>query len=182
MLTTEASVVFGKKSEAAQKIAELGREATRYKSEKNIDAAILCLEQMWELIHHSKAYWAKTLIRLPMYLQYAGRFPEAEKRFEELLALASIAAKESGKDHDLPELHIHFAESHFLYDVYDAMRIAYKKEKLIEQSNKYRMLAQDYSVSTRHFSEKIEAARFKQLEKHQAWCAEMQAIADKENS
>lgn len=180
MLSLKFSVVFAKKSEAEEKISTLGSQATQYRSENNLHAAILCLEEMWELIYKSKSYWAQSLVRLPKFLQQAGRFHDAEKRFQELIALAPIAAQESGKDHDLSEFYIPSLEHHFLYDVYDAMRIVYKREKQIEQSNKYKMLAQEHLAIAQGFSKKLQAARFKQLEEHRAWCEEMQSLADED--
>lgn len=175
MLTLTFSVVFGKKTDAEQKISALGSQATEYKSGNNLNAAILCLEEMWGLAYESKSYWAKSLIRLPKFLQQAGRFHDAEKRFQELIALAPIAAQESGKHHDLSEFYIPFEEHYFLYDVYEAMRIVYKREKQIECSNKYKALAQEHLSMAQSFGKQLEAARFKQLEKHRAWLKEMES-------
>lgn len=178
MLTLKFSLVFGKKSDAEQKISALGKQATQYSSENNLNAAILCLEQMWELAYEYKLYWAQSLVRLPKFLQQAGRFNDAEKRFEELIALAPIAAQESGKDHDLSELYIPSLEHHFLYDVYDAMRIVYKREKQIDYSKKYKILAQQHLAIAQDFSNQLQAVRLKQLEKHQTWLKEMESLAD----
>lgn len=175
MLTLTFSVVFGKKTDSEQKISALGKQATQYSGDNNLDAAILCLEQMWELIYESKSYYAQSLVRLPKFLQQAGRFHDAKRRFEELITLAPIAAQKYGKDHDFSELYIPSLEHHFLHDVYDAMRIVYKREKQIECSNKYKALAQEHLSMAQNFGKQLEAARFKQLEKHRAWLKEMES-------
>lgn len=146
------------------RIRYLGREATRLKSEGDIHQAVSCLEEIWVAVWDSSiGYDAKLLVRLPMYLQHAGRFSEAEQRFQTLLKVAEKYARKASKDHDLAELYAPFLENSFLHDVYHAMRIAYKRAKKTEVSNEYADLANKHYDIAQGYANRMQDVRDKQL-------------------
>lgn len=66
--------------------ASLLREATRFADAKNWDAAISCLREARSRMQVSPvSYPIKTWLRLPLYLQKAGRFQEAVDEFRRLI-------------------------------------------------------------------------------------------------
>ena len=84
-LTVQA--FFREKSAEEERGSELLKEATRKKAAKDIDGAILSLREAYPLLERSAAvYPIDTYLRLPLYLQRAGRFEEAQQEFQALLA------------------------------------------------------------------------------------------------
>jgi tetratricopeptide (TPR) repeat protein len=66
--------------------SDLLKEATAKKKAKDIDGAIRCLRQAYVLLEQSPiVYPIETYLRLPLYLQRAGRFEDAQREFQELL-------------------------------------------------------------------------------------------------
>lgn len=78
----------------------LGRQATAFKNEKDWDNAIRCLREMKVGMWVSPvSYGVQAWCRLPLVLQQAGRFEEAEREFEILIEeLPLLARKESHMD------------------------------------------------------------------------------------
>jgi tetratricopeptide (TPR) repeat protein len=69
------------------KLAELLREATAFKDQKDWDAALKALAEAKRLMLVSPVcYPAETWCKYPLYLQQAGRYEEAMAEFQFLLA------------------------------------------------------------------------------------------------
>lgn len=68
------------------KVAELLRQATAFKDQKDWDAALTALAEAKRLMLVSPvSYPAETWCKYPLYLQQAGRFEEAISEFQFLL-------------------------------------------------------------------------------------------------
>ena len=74
------------KGEEDEKIAELNRRATQFKDAKEWDKAIECLQKA-QLRMKKSPTWnpIESWLRLPLFLQQAGRFDEAMEQFDWLL-------------------------------------------------------------------------------------------------
>ncbi|WP_297813681.1 hypothetical protein [uncultured Methylophaga sp.] len=76
-------------------IRELGKSATQFKK-TDLNEAIACLEQMNRLLDEvSTEYSIETYLRLPLFLQQAGRMDEAELLFERLYKTRSHPVQRS---------------------------------------------------------------------------------------
>ncbi|WP_329007129.1 hypothetical protein [Pseudomonas aeruginosa] len=81
------------RSPEKEEAARLGREATALKSSGNLGGAIRCLQEVKRLMgSNPRGYTAQQWLRLPLYLQEAGRFDEAMEEFQELLASPLLLA------------------------------------------------------------------------------------------
>jgi hypothetical protein len=70
-----------------QKAAELLKEATQKKYDRDFDGAISCLRKAYELLARSATiYPIETYLRLPLYLQKSGRYKESLVEFKKLLS------------------------------------------------------------------------------------------------
>lgn len=161
----EINILFPR-NDNDQKISELNKQATQYSS-SDINKAIECLEVVWELIPNAMMnYGAKGYVRLPKFLQQAGRFDEAKQKFNELILLADYHAEQASKTHDLKEFYCPFCKELFLSEVYDAMRIVYKREKLMEDVEHFKKLSEFHYQESQKYGEQLDGARKKQLDQH----------------
>ena len=108
---------------------------------KKIDwnQGVVCLQEMNDLMRASRViYPVEYWIRLPVFLQSAGRFEEAMLEFERLLQeVEPRTNKEMG--HCTPTAIRYFC--HVAYErIYDKMRMVCKRQKLPEEESKYRKL------------------------------------------
>ncbi len=69
-----------------QKISNLHKKATAAIAEKNLEEAVAYLEEAQKLMAVEEGYPIERYLRLPNYLQQAGRMTDAEAIFKELLA------------------------------------------------------------------------------------------------
>jgi len=78
------------KTPSEERASELLKKATQLKDEQDIDGAVSCLREAYDLIDQSPIiYPTKTFLRLPLYLQQGGRYSEAVEEFTKLLNNAS---------------------------------------------------------------------------------------------
>jgi tetratricopeptide (TPR) repeat protein len=123
---------FTNKSDTEEQVAALHRQATQLKG-KDIGAEIECLRQARNLMRKSGAFWdAGSSVRLPLYLQQAGRFDEAMSEFQALL---------DGVDERIRGAFSHLTEkaqkalAHAERGViYDKMRVACTRQKMTEKA------------------------------------------------
>jgi len=123
-------IVVRKNTDAEDKIRDLNKEATQLSKNKEWDEAIECLEESQKLslkIHVE--YPIKHYLRLPLFLQQAGRFDESRVEFKRLIASTKR------RMHRKPK---HYGEAAWeasmhaeLAAIYDKMRLACKREKLL---------------------------------------------------
>lgn len=70
-------------------ISDLSKKATQLSKHNDLDSAINCLQQANDLMAKaSLIYTIESRLRLPIYLQQAGRYTEAKAEFENLLMAA----------------------------------------------------------------------------------------------
>lgn len=135
--------------------AELLREATRLKSEKDWNGAI-------EALKKADARTGTVGVRLPLYLQQAGRFEEAMAGFNKLLAEVESQAAKNFSHH--PERFwkgfSYFPRS----NIYDKMRLACKRQKLPEEAGKYEALRDEFLEKHEKFSREFDNWHRKDLE------------------
>lgn len=144
---------FTKPSPVAERIAELNRAATRYKDEKDWDKAIACLREASDLTPKSNmSYAAEHYTRLPLFLQQGGRFEEAMQEFESLLAsVPGIIAKEFAHQNKTTRTMLEHA---YYYTIYDKMRLACKRQKLIDKAAEYEALYNEHKAKHAKMLEK----------------------------
>lgn len=139
---TEIPPVF---SETDQKIADLHREATRYKG-SDWDKAIGLLQEAAELMRKNNTnHLMQQWLRLPLLLQQAGRFDEAMQEFERLLTeVRPKAERELGAYFDLK--HIECRTHLDCSRIYDKMRLACKRQKLNDKAQEYQSLFEHHKL------------------------------------
>ena len=123
-----------------QRIAALHRQATEHKDNKEWDKAVTCLREAERLKGNVlTVYPVKHSLRLPLFLQQAGRFDEAMREFQALLdgTEARIARQFSHqkKTEQTKIVHADYA------DIYKAMSTACKREKRMDLVEKYQNLS-----------------------------------------
>ena len=121
-------------SENTLRIRELSKWATAYHNAE-INKAIKCLEEVWVICFNSLSdFDLQKLLRLPKFLQEAGRFIESKDKFQQLIDIADTYNYFVCDSHDLTEFYFAASKNNFLAEIYDAMRIVYKREKQIDIS------------------------------------------------
>lgn len=115
--------------------AALLREATRLRT-INMDAAIACLRRFNEMGAMSAD--VKNYLRLPLYLQKAGRFEEAKREFQ-LLLDTSKAVVDASFSHQSESVRTMLYHAR-LYTIYDKMRLVYEREGLRDIAEEYSKL------------------------------------------
>lgn len=129
------------KTQSEERASELLKEATRLKDEQDIDGAVSCLREAYDLINQSPIiYPTKTFLRLPLYLQQGGRYREAIHEFTRLLdnAPERIAGEFS---------HIAKKEQNGLLamdrsTIFDKMRLAAQREKEYSNASYFQILSE----------------------------------------
>jgi tetratricopeptide (TPR) repeat protein len=128
------------KSESEERAGELLKEATQKKNNDDWNGAINCLREAYKQIAQTKiSYPIETYLRLPLYLQQAGRYTESFDEFEKLLKnLPAKIAKEFS--------HISKQEQDGLIAmeasvIYDKMRLASQRENQFTYSVYYQILS-----------------------------------------
>ena len=127
-----------------QRIAALHREATELKGKKEWDKAIACLQEAERLKPKvTTIYPVKHALRLPLFLQQAGRFDEAMQEFQKLLdgTEARIAHQFS---HQKKTVQKKLAHADYA-DIYKTMCTACKREKRFEQVQEYTKLFEHHT-------------------------------------
>lgn len=157
----EAKIIVSEGSLIDKEISELEKEATTH-AVKDWDKAIACLEQV--KILKKKAgftYSFKSYLRLPDYLQQAGRMEDALIEFEELISetpdrvFASIIDK---KEYSL-ELKKEIQkqqEYQQLSEIYKKMALTYKREKQEYQQEYYNDLHEDFEEKSEELAYSID--------------------------
>ncbi len=119
-----------------EELEELHREATAAKKAKDWDRAIDCLRKANDRAG-AEDFGS---MRLPLFLQQAGRFDEAMLEFKQLLAGVENFV-ELALAHATPTARRAAVASH-RFRIYDKMRLACQREKRIEDAAHYTALYQ----------------------------------------
>ena len=146
--------------EKDEEISSLNRQATEHFGNKEFGQAIECLEKAQELMRKSLiSFPIETYLRLPLYLQQAGRFDEAMQKFEKLLHEVD-ERNEVAYSHRPKFIQEGLAYSDYR-TIYDKMRLACKRQKLPDEAAKYETLSnkfddkhQKFMVKARKYDEK----------------------------
>lgn len=110
----ETQMHIREKTEVEQRIWKLNKQATELKG-VDWDTAITCLAEAQKMRPHVPTkYTIAEYLRLPVFLQQAGRMAEAEVEFKKLLS--------------------QFDRAHEIQAIYDKMRMAYQREKRFDEA------------------------------------------------
>ena len=109
------------------KADELLRKATAYKKAGQWDKAISSLRKAYAVLGKSIAHYPlETALRLPLYLQQAGRYEEAQQEFERLLSSVDkwVAIMVGDRDDQYQWIVLSYRNK-----IEDKMRLAEKREQ-----------------------------------------------------
>ena len=128
------------KTASEEKSSELLKEATQRKNDKDLGGAITCLREAYKLMAQSSiSYPIETYLRLPLYLQQAGRYEESIIEFERLLRNSpDKIAKEFGYITKQKQKGFSAMEC---AAIYDKMRLASQREKYFSHAVYYQLLS-----------------------------------------
>ena len=132
-----------------------GKLATKH-AKDDIDLSISYLEKIWQVAMQTDYFASvKQLERLPKYLQKAGRFSEARQRCFELLALLPARAEQSWGHHRYGRIMVDWGLSLEKMELYDCLRMIYKREKNSDKEQYYTELRDAERASIDKLQSKI---------------------------
>ena len=136
-----------------QRAQELLKEATAKHDRKDFFGAIACLKEAYGLSRQSSViHPAETYLRLPLYLQKAGRFDDAMKEFGALLDVISGRVLQEFDHQDATiQLSLIAMNRHIIYD---KMRVACKREKKTKLVAVYGLLSLASWCEGLHYQER----------------------------
>jgi len=128
------------KTDSEEKSSDLLKEATKKKNEKDLDGAVACLREAYKLMAQSSiSYPVETYLRLPLYLQQAGRYKESIVEFETLLRNSpDKIAREFSNITKKKQKGLSAMEC---AAIYDKMRLASQREKYFSHAVYYQVLS-----------------------------------------
>lgn len=134
-----------------EELRRLNREATEAKKIKDWERAVVCLQLARERMRDSTcSHTLESWLRLPIFLQQAGRFDEAMAEFN-LLIQDTKPRIDRELAHALPYAR-RFSIASSLMRIYDKMRLACQREKLPRETERYAKM----SEQQRDIREKLE--------------------------
>lgn len=107
------------------------RESTAAKEAGNMGGAIDLLRQFWLVVPFGSGYGVEAYLKLPMYLQQAGRRDEAWRALNELMT-GYVLPTAKLNDECLPMMHS---------EIYDKMRLFWQREGESSLAVKYGILS-----------------------------------------
>ena len=152
-----------------KEVSDYGKLATQY-SNTDINLAITYLEKIWE-INNTTDYDADLaqLVRLPKFLQQAGRFDEALVRCDELLDSSVDRMTARWSFHRLGSI----IKDYFLAldraAIYKCIALIYKREKNKEKSAYYKELENQQFAIADSLNQEIKILEDKELQVYQDW-------------
>ncbi len=152
-----------------KEVSDYGKLATQY-SNTDINLAITYLEKIWE-INNTTDYDADLaqLVRLPKFLQQAGRFDEALVRCDELLNSSVDRMTARWSFHRLGSI----IKDYFLAldraAIYKCIALIYKREKNKEKSAYYKELENQQFAIADSLNQEIKILEDKELQVYQDW-------------
>lgn len=163
-------IILGKGGHPRYKeVSDYGKLATQY-SNTDINLAITYLEKIWE-INNTTDYDADLaqLVRLPKFLQQAGRFDEALVRCDELLDSSVDRMTARWSFHRLGSI----IKDYFLAldraAIYKCIALIYKREKNKEKSAYYKELENQQFAIADSLNQEIKILEDKELQVYQDW-------------
>jgi hypothetical protein len=132
-----------RKNPIDERIAALHRKATRYK-EEDWNKAVACLQEATDLMRrHGGGYGIERWLRLPVFLQQAGCFTEAEKEFMRLIKETPARVKRESHP-GVSANRLEYREHLDLKHIYNKMRMAYKREKRPIETAQYAAMSLEH--------------------------------------
>jgi tetratricopeptide (TPR) repeat protein len=123
-------------------ISTLHKNATAYKNAGDIENAISLLYQAKLLANQNPISCPiDSWLRLPLFLQQAGRFNEAMAEFNDLLENPPITRE---KDSPLEPLVLEMLTHADMCAIYDKMRLACDRENRFKESEQYEKLSKKH--------------------------------------
>lgn len=146
-------------------IAELNREATRHKDEKNWPAALSCLFKAKELTANEYQDVQQRL-RLPLFLQQAGFFDAAKHELQYLWEHTDhfISLEASGRQN--LRLQKAFLKNLYLERLFDKARLIYQREKQTDQAAQCQALSEQYQSKRLEANEALTQAQEQKRQTH----------------
>lgn len=138
---------------ADERIDDLHREATTHKK-TDLNKAIACLVDAKNLMYGKDDRMIEQWLRLPLFLQQAGRFDEAMEQFEELLDMVR-PRNERRLSFLNNTTHVELAICSDKMRIYDKMKLACKREKLTDKASFYAGLYDDCLALREELSVKL---------------------------
>lgn len=176
VVTLKYEVSVRERTASEERASELLKLATQKKNEKDLDGAITCLRQAYNLMAQSNlSYPIETYLRLPLYLQQAGHYTDSIAEFERLLrnAPAKIAKDFS----HISEQEQNGLSAMQLSAIYDKMRLASQRQKQFTHAVYYQMLSDgNTALGLKLQKREEELDRFKVCE---SWTGKIQALLKK---
>ncbi|MFZ5466611.1 MAG: hypothetical protein ACOZAI_05050 [Pseudomonadota bacterium] len=122
------------------RISTLNKEATTLNKEGHVEAAIERLIECKALMQHSTtSYSTKAWLRLPLFMQKAGRFDEAMVEFTWLIG---TTVERIGRHYSHQPRGVRaYLEHAELAEIHEAMALACKREKRPADTERYANLA-----------------------------------------
>lgn len=148
------------------RIATLSREATTHK-DVNWNVGVTCLQEAAHLMRNSDYYDMSKMLRLPVFLQQAGRFEEAMEEFERLLADAKPIAQKEMANTNLPTAAKRHTHLYYL-QIYDKMRTVCKRQKLKDKAEEYRALSEKHKLVYEELTRVVDIERQAQRDAYKA--------------
>lgn len=150
-----------------EETAELHREATRLKDAGDWDGAVAALQKAQERMRKSNfSHTTESWVRLPLFLQQAGRFEEAMTEFNRLLdEVDDLMAKEFS--HQPERFWAGFAYYPRVV-IYNKMKVACKRQKLPDDAAKYEALRDEYRDKHEKFNKKFDTWHRKDMARKSA--------------
>jgi hypothetical protein len=139
-LTITSHVFVRKETDNEERAAQLLRDATAKHSDKDFNGAVICLSQAYKLMRDSSIiHPIEAYLRLPLYLQKAGRFEESKQKFDVLLAeVDSRVAREFDHQDSQTRKGLAAMEKR---GIYKAMSTAYYRERKSNQGILFALLS-----------------------------------------
>ena len=152
-----------------KEVSDYGKLATQY-SNTDINLAITYLEKIWE-INNTTDYDADLaqLLRLPKFLQQAGRFDEALVRCDELLNSSVDRMTARWGYHEFGQVNIDYGVALDKAGIYKCLAIIYKREKNKEKSAYYKELENQQFAIADSLNQEIKILEDKELQVYQDW-------------
>ena len=152
-----------------KEVSDYGKLATQY-SNTDINLAITYLEKIWE-INNTTDYDADLaqLVRLPKFLQQAGRFDEALVRCDELLNSSVDRMTARWGYHEFGQVNIDYGVALDKAGIYKCLAIIYKREKNKEKSAYYKELENQQFAIADSLNQEIKILEDKELQVYQDW-------------
>lgn len=147
------------KNPLRERIAALHREATAHKG-SDWNASIAALQEAAHLMRNSDYYEIDRMLRLPKFLEQAGRFNEAMKELDLLLSEVKQAAKNATKHSSSSLPSSTKCTTHDYYSqVYDVMSLVCKRKKLKDKEKEFRSLSEKHKLIVDELRKVLELER-----------------------